>query len=66
MLIIAGGIALILITAVRMYTKNCYGGFEIEMHYLIAYRIWRELGIPIIALLMLTGIAKLPGAEKKD
>ena len=64
-LIISSGLALILISAVRIYTDNCYGSFDIELRYPIAYITWRELVIPIFALLILTGIAKLIRFEEK-
>ena len=59
MVLIAGGIVLLLMAAVRIYIRDCYGSSQIYFSYPIAYITLKDLFLPIFLLSILTGIKKL-------
>lgn len=59
LLLIASGIALVLISVIRIYVHNICGNAEMIYRYPIAYISWRELFLPALVFALLTGIKKL-------
>ena len=59
MVLFAGGIALLLMVAVRIYIRDCYGSGQIYACYPIADITLKDLFLPIFLLSILTGIKKL-------
>lgn len=59
LLLIASGMALVLIVSIRAYVYNICGNIEIKFRYPIAYISWRDLFLPALVFAILTGIKKL-------